>query len=236
MRSRESGAAESLERRCGLSYDRLFRMKSEAIAFGIAGMLFGLIAGWIIGSQQASRAAPPTSAAAAAAPASAPPAPAAAAARRSQGDGVQERSPSANPTNAAPRVAARQPVFRRRAVRRRDQVVRAGAHADAEGRPDVSTELGVAYYYTNQTDRALAAVRRVAQGRSEAREDLLNQGIVRAFGKQDLTAREQAWQQVVEIAPDSPEGQAAQARARQPAVGASRRQRGRDQPSEPDRP
>ena len=38
-------------------------MKSEAIAFGVAGILFGLIAGWIIGSQQAGRrqplAAPP---------------------------------------------------------------------------------------------------------------------------------------------------------------------------------
>src|SRR5262245_56394216 len=29
-------------------------MKTDAIAFGIAGILFGLIAGWIIGSQQAS--------------------------------------------------------------------------------------------------------------------------------------------------------------------------------------
>ena len=28
-------------------------MKSDAIAFGIAGVFFGLIAGWIIGAQQA---------------------------------------------------------------------------------------------------------------------------------------------------------------------------------------
>src|SRR5262245_42182635 len=28
-------------------------MKSDAIAFGVAGVLFGLVAGWIIGSQQA---------------------------------------------------------------------------------------------------------------------------------------------------------------------------------------
>src|SRR3954464_15821434 len=28
-------------------------MKSDAVAFGIAGILFGLIAGWVIGSQQA---------------------------------------------------------------------------------------------------------------------------------------------------------------------------------------
>ena len=29
-------------------------MKSESIAFGIAGIAFGLIAGWIIGTQQGS--------------------------------------------------------------------------------------------------------------------------------------------------------------------------------------
>jgi tetratricopeptide (TPR) repeat protein len=37
----------------------------------------------------------------------------------------------------------------------------------------------------------------------------LNIGIVKAFGKQDLEGAMQAWQQVIEIAPDSPEGQAA---------------------------
>ena len=38
---------------------------------------------------------------------------------------------------------------------------------------------------------------------------LLNVGIVRAFGKQDLDGASQAWQQVIKLAPDSPEGQAA---------------------------
>jgi hypothetical protein len=38
---------------------------------------------------------------------------------------------------------------------------------------------------------------------------LLNQGIVRAFGKQDLAGAQTAWRQVVALAPDSPEGQAA---------------------------
>ena len=38
---------------------------------------------------------------------------------------------------------------------------------------------------------------------------MLNQGIVLAFGKQDLEGATKAWQQVVDIAPDSPEGQAA---------------------------
>src|SRR5882672_5441851 len=48
-------------------------MKSDAIAFGIAGIVFGLIAGWVIGTQQAGlrpgAAAPPPVAAAAPAPA-----------------------------------------------------------------------------------------------------------------------------------------------------------------------
>ena len=52
-------------------------MKSDAIAFGVAGILFGLIAGWIIGSQQAAlrptAAAPQAAAQPAAGGSSAPP-------------------------------------------------------------------------------------------------------------------------------------------------------------------
>src|SRR5437667_10192204 len=44
-------------------------MKSDAIAFGIAGIAFGLIAGWIIGSQQATVRTPGAAPVAAAAPA-----------------------------------------------------------------------------------------------------------------------------------------------------------------------
>lgn len=47
-------------------------MKSDAIAFGVAGVVFGLIAGWIIGNQQAAirpSAPAPTQATAASAPA-----------------------------------------------------------------------------------------------------------------------------------------------------------------------
>jgi hypothetical protein len=34
-------------------------------------------------------------------------------------------------------------------------------------------------------------------------------GIVKAFGKQDLTGAAEAWEKVVSLAPESPEGQAA---------------------------
>ena len=44
-------------------------MKSESIAYGIAGVAFGLIAGWIIGTQQAAPRVAPAPAQAAAAPA-----------------------------------------------------------------------------------------------------------------------------------------------------------------------
>ena len=74
---------------------------------------------------------------------------------------------------------------------------------------NVSTDLGVAYYYTNQPDRALKQFDHSLSLDPKHIKTLLNIGIVRAFGKQDLTGAGKAWQQVVDLAPDSPEGLAA---------------------------
>jgi tetratricopeptide (TPR) repeat protein len=74
---------------------------------------------------------------------------------------------------------------------------------------NASTDLGVSYYYTNQPDRALAQFERSLEIDSKHVKTLLNQGIVRAFGKQDLQGAAASWQQVIALAPDSPEGQAA---------------------------
>ena len=135
-RPRVPGAASRA--RAALRYDRTRPppMKSDAIAFGIAGVLFGLIAGWIIGAQQAAVRPPRGRAAAAQQPrrrrAAAPRrAPRSSTRRRST---RSRRSPSASRPTPTPRVAARQPLLRRRALRRRDQVVRRGAEARAEGR------------------------------------------------------------------------------------------------------
>ena len=73
----------------------------------------------------------------------------------------------------------------------------------------MSTDLGVAYYYTNQPDRALAQFDKSLAADSKHIKTLLNVGIVRAFGKNDLPGAAKAWEQVVALAPDSPEGQAA---------------------------
>ena len=74
---------------------------------------------------------------------------------------------------------------------------------------NVSTDLGVAYYYTNQPDRALTQFDHSLSIDPKHVKTLLNVGIVRAFGKQDLAGAGQAWQQVVDLAPGSPEGMAA---------------------------
>ena len=185
-------------------------MKSDNIAFAIAGVLFGLIAGWMIGSQQtASRPAP-----AAAAQAEAPAAPA--------GGGGNTRAAVLDQTqvNALRSVAEREPS------NAKPRVELANLYFDAEKYDDaikwydealklnpndtnVSTDLGVCYYYTNQPDKALAQFDHSLKLDPKHTKTLLNVGIVKAFGKQDLPGATDAWKQVLQIAPDSPEGQAA---------------------------
>jgi tetratricopeptide (TPR) repeat protein len=75
--------------------------------------------------------------------------------------------------------------------------------------PNVSTDLGVAYYYTNQPDKAVAQFEKSLSVDPKHTKTLLNLGIVKAYGKQDLKGAADAWQQVVSLAPESPEGQAA---------------------------
>jgi hypothetical protein len=67
----------------------------------------------------------------------------------------------------------------------------------------------VSYYYVNQPDRALKQFDYSLSVDPRHTKTLLNQGIVRAFGKQDLQGATESWQRVVELAPDSAEGQAA---------------------------
>jgi tetratricopeptide (TPR) repeat protein len=79
----------------------------------------------------------------------------------------------------------------------------------APGDPNLSTDLGVCYYYTNQPDKALARFDASLKVDPKHVKTLLNLGIVRAFGKQDLAGATKAWEQVIAIDPNGPEGQAA---------------------------
>lgn len=183
-------------------------MRADAIVFGIAGTLFGLIIGWVLGTQQAGRA-----------PAAAP---------------VAQAAPSQQQPAAAPqpvpvdpeRVKALESAAAQNATDPQPRVQLGNMFFDAEQYPqaitwyeralaidpddaNVSTDLGVAYYYTNQPDKALAQFDHSLKVDPRHIKTLLNVGIVRAFGKQDLAGAAQAWQQVVDLSPNSPEGQAA---------------------------
>jgi cytochrome c-type biogenesis protein CcmH/NrfG len=183
-------------------------MKAESFVFAIAGTFFGLIVGWILGTQQA------TGSRIATAPA-AQQAPPASAGTTQAPPVLDEQRVQAlksvadqNPRDVEPRVQLGNLFFD--AERYTDAITwYEAAFALKPGDPNVSTDLGVAYYYTNQPDRAIAQFQKSLAVDPKHTKTLLNLGIVRAFGKQDLSGAAEAWQQVVELAPNTPEGQAA---------------------------
>jgi tetratricopeptide (TPR) repeat protein len=67
----------------------------------------------------------------------------------------------------------------------------------------------VSYYYNNQPDLAIKQLEHSLKLDPRHTKSLLNLGVVRAFGKQDLKGATEAWRRLVEIAPDSPEGRQA---------------------------
>jgi cytochrome c-type biogenesis protein CcmH/NrfG len=182
-------------------------MRAESIVFAISGILFGLIAGWILGSQQASGRG--------AIPAAAPSAASAPAGTANQPAVLDENKVQAlrnvaeqNPGDEATRVQLGNLYFD--AERYDDAITWYEAALKINPKdPNVSTDLGVAYYYLNQADRAVKQFEYSLSLDARHTKTLLNMGIVKAFGKQDLTGAAQAWQQVVALAPNSPEGQAA---------------------------
>jgi cytochrome c-type biogenesis protein CcmH/NrfG len=178
-------------------------MKRESLAFALSGTFFGLLVGWIIGSQMVAPSAPPApQAAASAAPvAQTPPLDSARITRL-------EEQAAAEPANAAVRAELGNLYF----DAERPDLALPWYEAASKLEPknvNVSTDLAVSYYYTNQPDRALAQLDQSLAIDPEHLKTLLNQGIIRAFGKQDLTGAADSWERVVAIAPDSPEGQRA---------------------------
>ena len=181
-------------------------MQKESLIFGVAGAFFGLLVGWIVGSQQAGpRVAPAPTATQASAPGQTQAPPALDESRAAALRSAAER----NPRDAETRVQLGNLYFD---AERFDEAVR--WYEDAlkidPRNVNASTDLGISYYYMNQPDRALAQFDRSLAIDPKHSKTLLNVGIVRAFGKQDLEGAAQAWQRVVEVAPpDSPEAKAA---------------------------
>jgi tetratricopeptide (TPR) repeat protein len=184
-------------------------MKAESIVYTVAGMCFGIILGWVIGTQQAGRegaASPvPTANSSQAAPsAQQPPAP-----KLDEGR-VQALTTilDSDPKNAQATLELANLYFD---AERWDDAITWYEKAVTLNptNADASTDLGVSYYYTNKADQALARFETSLKIDPKHTKTMLNKGIVLAFGKQDLAAAANEWKKVVEIAPDSPEGQAA---------------------------
>lgn len=178
-------------------------MRKDSVVFGVAGIFFGLLVGWIIGSQQATggvtATAPAPAQQAQAAPAAQAPPPfdeSAAAALKV----TAER----NPSDAETRVQLGNMYFDGERYPEAVQWYEAALKVNPK-HVNASTDLGIAYYYSNQPDRALAQFDRSLALDPKHSKTLLNQGIVRAFAKQDLAGAEKAWQRVLDVAPDSPE-------------------------------
>ena len=183
-------------------------MKPESIVFAVAGAVFGLIAGWVIGTQQATLRTPATAPAQTSAP------------QGGQGSGTRAALLDEAQVNALTSVASRESTNAQPRVQlgnlyfdaeRYDEAIKWYTEAIklAPNDVNVSTDLGVCYYYTNQPDKALEQFDRSLKLDPNHAKTLLNVGIVRAFGKQDLDGATQAWEKVIQLAPNSPEAQAA---------------------------
>jgi tetratricopeptide (TPR) repeat protein len=191
-------------------------MRSESIVFAIAGICFGIILGWVIGTQQAGKRnatqvqlqqAPPAAAAAS---------PGAAAGGTRQPAALDEGKVQSlltiiksDPKNVGAHVQLANTYFD--AERYPDAIkwYEEALKLDPKN-PDASTDLGVSYYYSGRTDEALKQFETSLKLNPKHAKTLFNKGIVLAFGKRDLQGATEAWQQVVQLAPGTPEAQAAQ--------------------------
>ena len=187
-------------------------MKLESVIYAIAGVFFGLIAGWIIGSQQASMAprastpvaeSAPAPASSGAVPGTPPPA------MLDEGQVQALRSVvERDPKNAVARAQLGNLYYD--AGRYEDAIKWYGESVALNPKDvSVSTDLGVSYYYNNQPDLALKQLEHSLKVDPNHTKTLLNIGVVRAFGKQDLKGATEVWRRLVELAPDSVEGRQA---------------------------
>jgi tetratricopeptide (TPR) repeat protein len=187
-------------------------MKPESLVFAVAGAFLGLVVGWVIGSQQAAvprtTAAPAAAVSADAAPAQgAAAAPAPRALDEAQADALRASAEKA-PKDAQVRIQLGNLYFD--AERYQDAATWYEAALALEpANANLSTDLGVSYYYLNQPDRALEQFDRSLRLDPNHAKTMLNQGIVKAFGKQDLPGAVAAWEKLIRVAPTSPEAQTA---------------------------
>ncbi len=178
---------------------------------GVAGVLLGLLGGWIIGSQQVPGSSSGPARVTQSAQAAPPP-----------GQSQQGAAPALDENRVAQLRSQAEREARNAEVRAQlGNVYFDGERFDEAARwylaaleinpkdVNISTDLGIAYYYTNQPDRALEQFERSLALDPGHSKTLLNVGVVRAWGKQDLEGAAKAWQRVIDVAPNSEEARRA---------------------------
>jgi tetratricopeptide (TPR) repeat protein len=208
---------------------------------GIAGLFFGVLAVWIIGSQRPFPVRQPPPAAAAAgnaqpAPLPGPPPPPLDESKAAALKAAADRSPR----DAAIRVELGNLYFDHQRFPDAARWYQDALRIEPRN-VNASTDLGIAYYYMNQPDTALQQFDRSLAVDPAHAKTLLNVGIVRALGKQDLDGAVKAWQRVIELAPKSPEAETARGalqrlRNAHPESGADRATPQKDTPEQPAQP
>ena len=183
-------------------------MRSDSVVFGVAGIFFGVLVGWIIGSQQGAGVVPPpastTTAAASGAQGGQPAPPAFDESRAASLKAGADR----NPSDPEVRVQLGNLYFD---AERYDEAARwyeAALKVDPKN-VNASTDLGIAYYYNRDPDKALAQFDKSLAIDPSHAKTLLNVGVVRAFGKQDLKGAVEIWKKLVAVAPTSEEARLA---------------------------
>ena len=176
---------------------------------GVAGVFFGVLVGWIVGSQQSGgRAAVPAASQAASSQPAAGQAAAPPPLDESRASAMKTTAQQ-NPGDAVTRVQLGNMYFDAGRYQEAAEWYEAALKITPKD-VNASTDLGIAYYYMNDPDRALAQFDKSLSVDPSHAKTLLNVGIVRAFGKQDLKGAADVWQKVLTVAPGSDEARAAQ--------------------------
>jgi cytochrome c-type biogenesis protein CcmH/NrfG len=170
---------------------------------GVAGILFGVIVGYIIGAGQAQPGGAALAPAAAAAAAPAAPTQATAVVSDAELQAFRD-------------ILARDPKNVKAATDLGNRLYDAGrfaeaipyyqqAHALDPKNVGVSTDLGTALYYAGRPDEALVQLEASLKVDPTHAQTLFNIGIVKRDGKKDGKGAIAAWQRLLEVAPDYPE-------------------------------
>lgn len=179
-------------------------MKRDAWIFGVSGAVFGVLVGWIVGSQRGAWPAPPVTPPASQQAPSAQNTPAVDTQRVAE----LERQANGRPADAGVRAELANLYFD---ARRFDLAIpwyEAALKLEPKN-VSLSTDLAVSYYSVKDLDRALKQIDYSLSIDPRHVKTLLNQGIIRAFGKNDLIGAADSWQKVLAIAPNSPEARIA---------------------------